>query len=383
MKHMKKIVALLFLSLWIGRVLAQSQCADIVRRALETTHQSCSTVGRNEACYGNVQVDAQPQAWVTSFTFAERGDIENIAAVQSLAMSSQVEDQGIWGVAVMNIQANLPDTLPGQNVLFLLFGNVEITNGVETNAEPIEIQAAATTNANVRTLPSTQASVAGSLHTGETVVADGRLEDGSWLRVRLPEGGGGWVFADLLAVDGDVEMLNRYDPSTLAFGPMQAFYFQSGLGDSPCDEAPDSGILVQTPEGAGTITLSVNEVNIELGSTIYLQAQPGNEMIVNVVEGEAQVSAQGVTVSAPAGTRVRVSIGTDLTPNGALQGPEPYADADLAALPVSYLAREITVAPALNEEEIAALSRPASGGAAAPVAPSSPGVTPPPSMPGG
>ena len=30
---------------------------------------------------------------------------------------------------------------------------------------------------------------------------------------------------------------------------MQAFYFRSGIGDAPCAEAPNSGILIQTPEG--------------------------------------------------------------------------------------------------------------------------------------
>ena len=35
----------------------------------------------------------------------------------------------------MQLQANLPDTLPGQNVTFLLFGNVEIENAVVGDSE--------------------------------------------------------------------------------------------------------------------------------------------------------------------------------------------------------------------------------------------------------
>jgi hypothetical protein len=181
------------------------------------------------------------------------------------------------------------------------------------------------------------------------------LEDGSWLRVRLADGGSGWVFGELVEVDGDVELLNTIDPAEPVVGPMQAFFFRSGIGDAPCAEAPESGILIQTPEGAGTVTLSANEVDIQLGSTIYLQAQPGGDMVVSVIEGTAQINAQGTTVFAPAGTRVRIPITNDLRANGAPIGPEAYDDAELAPLPVEILAREVVVAPALTEAEIEAL----------------------------
>ncbi|MFN8372502.1 MAG: hypothetical protein U0694_06460 [Anaerolineae bacterium] len=49
-------------------------------------------------------------------------------------------------------------------------------------------------------------------------------------------------------------------------------------------EAPDSGILIQTPQGAGTINLVVNEVEITLGSTAYMTAGDG-EMTVSLIEG--------------------------------------------------------------------------------------------------
>ena len=33
-----------------------------------------------------------------------------------------------WGIAIMGLQANLPDNLPGQNATIVLFGDVEIAN---------------------------------------------------------------------------------------------------------------------------------------------------------------------------------------------------------------------------------------------------------------
>jgi hypothetical protein len=137
---------------------------------------------------------------------------------------------------------------------------------------------------------------------------------------------------------------------------MQAFYFKSGIGDAPCEEAPDSGILIQTPEGAGQINMTVNEVDIQLGSTAYLQAQAGGEMAVNVVEHQVTVTADGTTRIVPAGSRVRVPLDANLAANGPPSEPEPYNNADLAALPVSHMPRAVTIAPALTQAELDALA---------------------------
>src|SRR5690606_24390666 len=38
------------------------------------------------------------------------------------------ENAGTWGVSLLKAQANLPDTLPGQNVTFLLYGGAALDN---------------------------------------------------------------------------------------------------------------------------------------------------------------------------------------------------------------------------------------------------------------
>jgi len=130
---------------------------------------------------------------------------------------------------------------------------------------------------------------------------------------------------------------------------MQAFTFRSGIGDAPCEGAPDSGILIQTPEGAGEITLTANGVNITLASTIYLQAQPGGEsLVVNALEGHVMVEDQVV----PPGSRVHVPLDDELRATGPPSQPEPYDDAIVAVLPVDNLEREIIIPPALTAEEL-------------------------------
>jgi hypothetical protein len=337
--------------------IAQTDCPAIVQTALEAADSACQGVGRNQACYGNVLVNATSQPDVEDFSFDQSGDIVDVVNIQSLQLEPLSEAAGTWGVAVMKLQASLPDTLPGQNVTFLLFGNVEIENAVAPAPQPVLLDVTANSNANVRGEPSTNGAIVGSLAGGDVVNADGRNEAGDWLHIQFEEQTG-WVFAELVTLDGDVNSLLvvEADFAAPSLKPMQSFYFRSGVGDAPCAEAPDSGILIQTPAGAGEVALTVNGVDVLLGSTAYLQAQPGDDTTVNLLEGGARVSAQGQTKLVPAGTRVTVPVDQNLEASGPPSDPEPYDESSFAALPIANLEREIEIAPALTQEEIEALT---------------------------
>jgi hypothetical protein len=300
-------------------------------------------------------VNAEPQPGLEGFSFEQAGDIVDVVNVLSLQLESLDEENGEWGVALMKLQASLPDTLPGQNVTFVLFGNVEIENAVEPAPQPVLLDVTANGNANVRGEPSTNGAIVGSLSGGQVITGDGRNEAGDWLHIQL-DGGTGWVFADLVTVDGEVNSLLVVEGDEVAPSqkPMQSFYFRSGFGDAPCEQAPDSGILIQTPEGAGQVAFTVNGVDIQLGSTTYLQAQPNEQLTVNLIEGSAQVSAQDTVKTVPAGTRVNVPMDDNLEASGPPSDPEPYDSASLGVLPITLLEREIEIAPALTQEEIAA-----------------------------
>lgn len=366
----RRVIAIVFWMVFgLGRLTAAQEltCPVIVQSALQAADDSCTAIGRNQVCYGNVRLQADFQAEADEVTFQQAGDIVDIGVVKSLSLSSMNIGIGEWGVAVMRVQANLPDTLPGQNVTFLLFGDVAIENAVPTNVEgptptptepPPLIEISASNAVNVRDEPSRNGAVVGSLAAGETSIVDGRNEVGDWLHIVFDDGNDGWIFAEIVTVNGDASLLPVIEvapsesvsdtidevPSEQGFGSMQAFYFRTGGGDAPCAEAPDSGILIQTPQGAGKIDLLANEVSISLGSTVYLQAQASGDMIVSVVEGGATVTAFGTTVVAPAGTRVRIPLDADLAASGIPVGPEPYDAASLIALPVSFLPDIVTVA---------------------------------------
>lgn len=284
MRVLRQLALILFITVMTSAAIVKAaDCPTIVRDALDATHDACATTGRNQACYGNINLTVEAAENAPAFTFTQPGDLVEIAGVKNFVLSPLDPSSDTWGVALMKLQANIPDTLPGQNVTVVLFGDVEITN-------------AASDDQNA----------------------------------------------------------------------MQAFYLKTGLNDAPCEKAPDSGILIQTPEGGRKIELTVDEVAITLGSSAYLQAQPDGEFTMSVVEGEGTVSAAGVTVTLPAGTRARVPLDANLAAAGAPVGPEPYDEADLAALPLGLLPEAITLAPGLEATPEATAEAGASGDAIQP-----------------
>jgi hypothetical protein len=104
-----------------------TDCPTLVNDALTNVGQACANLGRNQVCYGNNQVfafgaDSQPLA-----DFALAGDIKPVVDVSSLQTTPLNTENNLWGVAVLSLQANIPGTLPGQNVTFVVFGDSTIT----------------------------------------------------------------------------------------------------------------------------------------------------------------------------------------------------------------------------------------------------------------
>jgi uncharacterized protein YgiM (DUF1202 family) len=326
--------ALLVLFMLASAVAAQNDCSAMVEAALAATDAACSTVGRNQACYGSAPLEAESTENTAEFTFAAAGDLVDLNQLAVLRSAALDADSGAWGIALLRVQANLPEMTPEQNMTMVVFGDVEVTNA-GTDAQVLT--AVANTGANVRQLPRENGELMGSLTSGASVNVVGRLSDGSWLQIEFPADSGqsGWVLASLLTVAGDVDSLNVVDPNVPQYRPMQAFYFRSGIGDAACAEAPQSGILIQTPEAAGRVLLSINDVNIRIGSTAFLQAVPGGALYINLLEGTALVEAGESIVFVPEGTRARVRLNNEGRATGTPIGPDPYDDHAMAVLPIS------------------------------------------------
>jgi hypothetical protein len=322
-------------------VMQAEVCRDIVQAALDRTDEVCDGTGRNRACYGHDMLNAEPHPGFEEFKFEKAGDTVAVGQINSLRLSPMDVEAGTWGVALMEVQADIPDDKP-QNVSVLLFGDVKVNNLI---ADPILMDATviATGNANVRKEPSEDAFVMATIPAETTITARGRSEDNEWIYIDVPNQNSkhGWVASSLLDLSGSISTLHVIEPGMTQYGPMQAFYLSSGPNQTTCEEAPNDGLLVQTPDGIAEIRLWINEVKIRLGSTAFIQAQPGNRMTIQTLEGEAHVEALGVEQVAVAGTGVTVQLNQESQAAAPPSRPQVYESQDVQNLPVQNLERPI------------------------------------------
>lgn len=102
-------------------------CDALVETALQAVNETCTGLGRNQACYGSDQVTAELQVNADA-KFDAVGDIVNLPLLKQISTSPLDEAQQTWGVALIKAQANLPDNLPGQNVTLLVYGGAALDN---------------------------------------------------------------------------------------------------------------------------------------------------------------------------------------------------------------------------------------------------------------
>lgn len=296
-----------------GLLVAQGEgdtaCPVLVEQALAEIGNNCDALDRNAACYGYRRVNtAFFEAQADDF-FALPSDRAVITQLQTISTVPLNTAQGEWGIAVLNVQANVPSSLPGQAVVFMLMGDTEVENAIDpanayTPANPVEVTALV--NANLRGGPGTNFNVIGSVTAGTLLLADGLGGDRTWTRVLREDGSPAWISRDLVqpGVPGALEALPLLNASNRT--PMQAFYFRTRLTGLECIEAPPSLLLVQGPDNV-RVNLTINGADIQVGSTIALQTTPDNVMQLFTLSGEALVG--GIVI--PAGFTIQMPLGPD------------------------------------------------------------------------
>lgn len=351
-------------------------CPVLVQEALDVTKTTCDSLANNEVCYGHSTLEAASRPGFADFKFDEPGDIEEVIEMQSLSLSPMDLTNQEWGVILMRVRTTLaqqssttetqgaPQTAPDASsdsdltpqapVTFVVFGDTKLT------APTTIIEGRLNGNARMRALPSTSSEIVTVLEAGADLVLNGRTPASDWIRVRIiNEAGGvnyGWIAADLVEVEPEID-LDTLDEivdaqvtseSPLNYGPMQAFYFQSGATDAPCEAAPNSGMLIQTPEGQATVTLWIDEVVIELNGTTYVQTGDNGDLTLSSLDGIVSVTANGSTRTAVPGVQVTVPLTADLTAAGVPNDPQPIDPDNLQALPVDLLDTPVTIPDALT-----------------------------------
>ena len=268
---------------------AQESCETIVQEALLAVSDNCDEMGRMEACYGFNNVAATLVGDVDSEQFANPSDRVGVGLVDSMTTFPFDSETEQWGIALMNVQANIPNSLPGQNVVFVLMGATEVENAVAEEQvfnpiDGVEVTVNVNSGANIRTGPNTNYAVVGAALYNDTLLADGLSQNGDWLRVSFHERIA-WISRKLVNSDAALDDLPTITSELRS--PMQSFYLRSGIGTPECNEATD-GLLVQTPKNID-IELTVNGANIQVGSTIVIQTPTDDTIQITVIDGKVVI----------------------------------------------------------------------------------------------
>lgn len=291
------VVAVFLLTLTLQRGLTQdgaNSCPTLVKQALEAVGNNCGGLSRNSACYGFNRVNATFSENVNEDFFSKPSDHSGLKSLQTIETAPLNDPLKEWGVAVMSVQANIPNSLPGQAISFILLGDVTVDNAVAADqaVAPAETPIDVTTinQSNIRTLPTTNSNVIGSVGAATALSADAINPTKDWVRVVFKDATPGWISRGLVKSDGDLDSLPVFANDSRT--PMQAFYFKTGIGAPACTKSPDV-LVVQGPEKA-TVDISANGANIRISSTIALRTLAGNKIQVITVHGAATVN--GVVV---------------------------------------------------------------------------------------
>lgn len=306
------------------RLQAQATCPDLVLEAVETVGSGCAEMGRNSVCYGNHRLGAVLTRPLSVEFFNQPSDQLQLADLQSLSTSPLDLERQEWGIAVMSLQANVPQALPGQVVTFLLIGDAEVRN--DSPLSPDALQPVSTNAAtSLFTQPAADSAILTTLEANTALSAAGVTADGVWLRV-VHHGEFGWMLSSFAAAPPQNGRLPIVDAQTPL--PMQAFTFRAAVGGPRCAESPPSVLVVQGPEQV-RVSLTVNGAQMDLGSTAVLWQPEDQVMQMAILDGQAQL-ADGTTVTT--GTTSTIQLGENHQTTGQWTAPRPLTVFEIAAL---------------------------------------------------
>lgn len=264
-----------------------STCEPVVARALEAIGQNCDGLPRNSACYGYTQVDAQFTRVGLEEAFRQPADRTELASIQRIQTSPLNFELDEWGIAVLNVQANLPQILPGQSVTFLLIGEVSLENQAVLQGPVFPVIVTTSRPADLRLEAAETAEILLTIPAQTAVAAYATTSDGTWIRVGH-EDVYGWLPRMAFSGSEQARLENQLPiEDGGAPQPMQAFTVRTGLGGVQCAEAPPSLMVMQGPQNV-RINLTVNGAAVEIASTILLFQTAPDILRLVTADGTAQ-----------------------------------------------------------------------------------------------
>ena len=333
---MRKLIVLLSI-LFIGSITfaQEATCPTNIKLALPRANAACASMENDELCYGNGLVEVTPHDEVASVDFSIPGSKIPAQMLREIVVAS--DEIETMSVATLRLSTREE----GRTITMLLIGDVIVTDLVT----PIPtIEMTTTGNLNIRAEPNIEADIIDQLTLRETSTISGISEDGAWLQVTTRENNQiGWVaFDPNLVSASDAATLDIVDTNSEFPQSFEIISVVTGSDDAPCIESPDSGLLIQTPTDPPFTQLVINDLELNLSGTVFIQAQSEQGLTLTTLDGHAWLETQ---ILVPAGAQATFS--TDKSAS-----PEPYEFGLVQPLPVNNLPNRIVIRDPLSQDEI-------------------------------
>lgn len=310
-------------------------CPALVNSALNELGTNCANLERNQSCYGYSDIHHTAfEPGVPADFYSQPGDRSDLTITETIQTGPFNLTQRQWGLNVMNVQANIPNALPGKGVVYIQTGGVEVENGVEptealTLVDGVNVSTVSQTDLLSWYPPSITghaSDMIASVPTSAALVADAVDPSGQFARV-VYQNKVGWVSVAALDSSVDLSGLPTVGPNDMT--PMQDFYFRVGIGaalSTPCADAP-SLLFVQTPNNVPT-DITVFDTHFRINGTVIFRSLPpgdqlGDTIEIIVLSGIAMINPDsGSQIIVPPGFRSQLG----LCPEFASLGIEGDAD---------------------------------------------------------
>ncbi len=301
-----------------------AECTALVEQAMTSLADSCGGLGGGAACVGFSNVSATFSG--DEVSFSEAGDNAGLEALQSISAGGLDLEAEQWGLATMNVFANVPLALSPTGIHYVLLGNTEVTNAVDPDSAYVPVEPITVTvlvGANLRTSPSTESVVLASAAVGSELLADALSGDGAFVRV-VNGDQVAWISTGVVAPnDGDLSSLPTLTSESRSL--MQSITVTT-TDNTTCNSAP-SVLLVQGPTGFASL-ININGAEIRFDGTIGVHIED-NVMHLYALNGNAYTGG----ISIPPGFTADVQLNGDGTGlEGLWSNLRPANDGERSAL---------------------------------------------------
>jgi hypothetical protein len=341
MKHTKLIpIAAFLLYLWTST--AQAQCSPQEILAFSRAATTCRQILPNTHCH------ATGSARLSLFEGNERsavaGDRTNLNSLESIVQTSE---DTMPAIGILSARLSLPPSAGNLPYLYLL-GDITITN--KTPFLPV-VDVTTRANANARALPGTSAEIIRQLPVNSTYTADARSADNRWVRVFLPAAQQlAWLSVDGIVQNSRIASLPVRATNERHENPFERVEVNIGA-ESYCGQNVPSGMFVIAPLDE-TPTITLNAIPLQIGGVLFITGT-SDRIDLYSLYGESRATIESALHRIPAGAVLHLQTGEPL-----IADIEPWDSAFIAALPINFLPTRVSVAPAINEEQLAALLAP-------------------------